>query len=269
MSAALVAVALALMVWPAAHSVRRLPVIAQKTGRGLSATARRRLAIPIIAVAATATAVWAAPTTTVIVVVVAAIAAQRMRRCERRRREQRRAASVIAALDTVTAEVRAGAPPAVACAAVIPAGSADAGSDPIADAFGRAAAQAVLGGTVAEALTAAAREHRELAAPAAAWELVEHHGLPVADLLGAARADLAAHRDHHDRVEAGLAGARATAAVLAGLPLLGLLLGQLMGADPIAVLLGGGLGGTAGVIGTVLIGAGLAWTDRITDRSAR
>ncbi|MFD4181263.1 hypothetical protein ACFWPB_09120, partial [Rhodococcus sp. NPDC058514] len=66
--------------------------------------------------------------------------------------------------------------------------------------------------------------------------------------------------------EAGLAGARATAAVLACLPVLGIALGQLMGAGPLRVLLSGGLGGLLLILGTLFVCAGLLWTDRITGR---
>ena len=68
------------------------------------------------------------------------------------------------------------------------------------------------------------------------------------------------------RTEAGLAGARATATVLAGLPVLGVGLGQLMGAAPLGILLAGGLGGIMLVVGTALVCAGLLWTDRIAAR---
>ena len=59
------------------------------------------------------------------------------------------------------------------------------------------------------------------------------------------------------RVDAGLAGARATAAVLAGLPLLGVGLGQLIGADPLGFLLSGGLGGWLLFVGVTLACCGL------------
>jgi len=53
---------------------------------------------------------------------------------------------------------------------------------------------------------------------------------------------------------------------LAGLPVLGVALGQLMGADPLRILLGGGLGGILLLIGTALGCAGLLWTDAITGK---
>jgi tight adherence protein B len=54
--------------------------------------------------------------------------------------------------------------------------------------------------------------------------------------------------------------------VLAGLPVLGVGLGQLIGADPVGFLLSGGVGGWLLVIGTTLACIGLLWSDRITRR---
>ena len=99
--------------------------------------------------------------------------------------------------------------------------------------------------------------------------MAERHGLALADLLEAARSDLLGRIRFRQRTEAALAGARATAAVLAGLPALGVTLGQLMGAAPLRVLLGGGLGGVLLVLGTVLACAGLLWTDGIVGRVNR
>ena len=84
-----------------------------------------------------------------------------------------------------------------------------------------------------------------------------------------AQRDIVERRRFTARVESGLAGARATATILAGLPLLGVLLGQLIGARPLAFLLGGGVGGWLLVIGVVLICLGLTWADRITGRLNR
>ena len=80
----------------------------------------------------------------------------------------------------------------------------------------------------------------------------------------------AAHRDIVERerfsarVDSGMAGARTTAAVLAGLPVLGIGLGQLIGADPLKFLLSGGIGGWLLVAGVMLACCGLLWSDRIT-----
>ena len=64
-------------------------------------------------------------------------------------------------------------------------------------------------------------------------------------------------------VDARLAGPRATATVLAGLPVLGLLLGQAIGADPMRVLAGTAVGQTLLVVGTGLACAGVLWSARI------
>ena len=68
------------------------------------------------------------------------------------------------------------------------------------------------------------------------------------------------------QLSASLAGTRATAAILACLPVLGVLLGQLIGARPVRFLFSGGPGGVLLLIGVTLISAGLIWADRIIDR---
>jgi len=57
--------------------------------------------------------------------------------------------------------------------------------------------------------------------------------------------------------------------VLAGLPLLGIALGQAIGAAPLALLLRDTTGGLLLVVGTVLVCLGLWWTERITARAVR
>jgi tight adherence protein B len=98
--------------------------------------------------------------------------------------------------------------------------------------------------------------------------LAGDHGLAIATLMRAGRSDIAERQRFSARVSAGMAGARATAVILAGLPVLGVLLGQLIGARPLSFLLGGHAGGALLVIGSLLACAGLAWSDRITDRLA-
>jgi tight adherence protein B len=63
-----------------------------------------------------------------------------------------------------------------------------------------------------------------------------------------------------------MAGARATAAVLAGLPVLGIGLGQLIGAQPLRLLMSDGAGGWLLVAGVTLACCGLLWSDRIVNR---
>jgi hypothetical protein len=98
---------------------------------------------------------------------------------------------------------------------------------------------------------------------AAAWELAEQHGVPLAGLLAGVQRELQWRVRFAARVRAELAGPRATAAVLTGLPLLGIGLGQLVGADPLAVLRSGLLGQALLVTGVALALAGAEWSDRI------
>ncbi len=101
---------------------------------------------------------------------------------------------------------------------------------------------------------------------AVCWQLAAEHGLAISVLMRAAQRDIVERQRFTARVEAGLAGARATAVILAALPLVGVLLGQLIGARPVAFLLGGGVGGWLLVAGVVLVCVGLVWADRLTDR---
>jgi tight adherence protein B len=130
-----------------------------------------------------------------------------------------------------------------------------------------AAAASRLGDDVPHALRLGADRHPEVRAEierlASAWTLSDHHGVPLAALLAGARADLAWRVQFAARVRAELAGPRATALVLTGLPALGLALGQLVGADPVGVLRGGPLGQTLLVCGVTLAAAGVAWSERI------
>ena len=79
-----------------------------------------------------------------------------------------------------------------------------------------------------------------------------------------AHKDITERQRFADHLEAALSGARATAIVLAGLPILGVLLGQLVGARPLSFLLGGGAAALA--VGSTLLCAGVVWSDRVIDR---
>lgn len=103
---------------------------------------------------------------------------------------------------------------------------------------------------------------------AVCWQLADEHGLAISTLMRAAQRDITERQRFSACVAAGMAGARATAAILAGLPVVGVLLGQLIGAAPLHLLLGGPPGGWLLVSGVTLSCAGLLWSDRITDRVA-
>lgn len=165
------------------------------------------------------------------------------------------------ALGRIVEELRAGAHPAAALG-----GTATDG--PLARAvLAPVAAAAALGDGVPAALTDAAARHPDVAPDlgraARTWALADRHGVPVADLLASVLTDIRWRVAFAARVRAQLAGPRATAAVLTALPGLGLALGELVGAGPLAVLRAGVLGQLLVVVGVGLAAAGAAWTERI------
>ena len=81
------------------------------------------------------------------------------------------------------------------------------------------------------------------------WRLASDNGLAIATLMRAAQRDIAERQRFSDRVSSSMAGARATAAILAALPALGVLLGQLIGARPLRFLLSGHAGGWLLLVG--------------------
>ncbi|MGY2063275.1 hypothetical protein ACW9HQ_50995, partial [Nocardia gipuzkoensis] len=107
----------------------------------------------------------------------------------------------------------------------------------------------------------------ELSRIADAWQLADQYGLALADLLATARSDLLARIRFRDRTSAALAGPRATAAVLAALPLLGITLGHLMGASPLTILLHPGPGTLLLPLGAALACTGVLWTDALTRKA--
>ncbi len=158
-------------------------------------------------------------------------------------------------LRTMVAELRAGAHAVTAAEAAV---------DAVPAAAGRL-----------RGLIAAARLDSDLADPADpaappvlvnAWTLASRFGLPMAEVLDAAGRDVQAGIGFGRRLKAKMAGPRASAAVLAGLPLVCVLLGQAMGADPMDVFTTTGAGQLLLVLGSLLIWAGTAWCRALTGR---
>lgn len=98
---------------------------------------------------------------------------------------------------------------------------------------------------------------RHARAVVAGARLAARTGAPLAGVLERVGAAVADDESVEVQRRAALAGPRATARVLAWLPLVGVALGWALGADPVAVLLGGPLG-------VVLLGAAalLSWVGR-------
>ncbi|WP_374200247.1 type II secretion system F family protein [Streptomyces sp. AC555_RSS877] len=126
-------------------------------------------------------------------------------------------------------------------------------------------AAARFGGDVPAALAGAAREPgaEGLLGLAACWRVAVDQGAGLAAGLDRLEGALRAERDQRADLRAQLAGARSTAVMLAGLPVLGLALGTALGADPLHVLLHTGAGLGCLLAGGLLEGLGMWWAMRI------
>jgi tight adherence protein B len=220
----------------------------------------------LVAACAAAAGVVMLPLTTVLAAaVLAATAALRYRRRYRRGRGEEESRELETAIDVLVGELRVGAHPAQAFAV-----AADEATGPVANSCRAVAARARLGADVTAGLRSVA-ETSALPAQwerlAVCWQLASEHGLAMSVLMRAAQRDIVERQRFSGHVKSAMAGARATAAILAGLPMLSVLFGQLIGAAPLTFLLTGHAGGWLLVIGVVLICCGLSWSDRITDRA--
>ncbi|WP_371598945.1 type II secretion system F family protein [Streptomyces sp. NBC_00564] len=185
---------------------------------------------------------------------------RRVRRAAEARRElEQRGDAVIALCGALAGEVRAGRQPGEA---LLRAARDSAG---LGEAQALVLAAARFGGDVPGALTDAARQPGAdgLVGLAACWRVAVDRGAGLAAGLDRLEGALRAERDQRADLRAQLAGSRSTAVMLAGLPVLGLLLGTALGADPLHVLLHTGPGLACLLIGGVLEGVGLWWAMRI------
>lgn len=175
------------------------------------------------------------------------------------RDREARADAVIGLCGALAGEVRAGRQPGDALLRA----ARDSGG--LGDAQAAVVAAARFGGDVPGALAVAARQPgaEGLLGLAACWRVAVDQGAGLAAGLDRLDGALRAERDQRADLRAQLAGARATALMLAALPALGLLLGSAMGADPLRVLLHSGAGLGCLVVGAVFEAAGTWWAARI------
>ncbi|MFC8835086.1 type II secretion system F family protein [Streptomyces griseoincarnatus] len=185
---------------------------------------------------------------------------RRVRRAAAARKERDgRADAVVALCGALAGELRAGRQPGEA---LLPAAR---DSEGLGDHQAAVLAAARFGGDVPDALTAAARQPgaEGLRGLAACWRVAVDQGAGLADGLDRLEAALRAEQDQRADLRAQLSGARTTAVMLAGLPVVGLALGGALGADPLHVLLHTPSGTVCLAAGGVLEGLGLWWALRI------
>lgn len=261
----LVSVALLLVAWPVSRAGTR---VLARGGEQVQAVRRSRVswgpAVVAVPVAGVAAGIPAAVATAMLLGLALRVRRRKAADLRRKRDDE----LLRRGLSAMIAELSVGTAPERACAAAAAdlAAAPEAVGSAIPGELARMAARAELGAGV---VASGAGGEPGLRALADAWHAAAVHGLALADLLGALRDDLVARRDFAERTRAGLAGPRATALVLSALPLLGLALGEAMGARPVAVLLGTGLGGILLVIGVALTCCGVLWSEHIVGKAMR
>lgn len=254
MTTAAVGLALAVLIAPVSPTDRLIP--AGSGGRPV----RWWLPVGVVgAGCAVAALVWLPAPVMLAAALAAGCLAVRRRHRRTMRRRAAEAAGLQDALDVLIGELRVGAHPVTAFEVAAGEANGEVGA-----ALREVAARARLGADVAAGLGSVARRS---ALPghwqrlAVCWQLAEQHGLAIATLIRTAQRDIVERERFSSKVHAELAGARTTAALLAGLPVLGVGLGQAIGAHPVRFLLTGGT--WLLVIGVGLVCCGLLWSDRI------
>jgi tight adherence protein B len=262
---ALLLLGAALLSWPGRAALRRTRRMAATGRRGRSPVAVPRLPRPVLW-GTGAAAVAALLSTPLVAVLAAAAAVLAARTVDRRRvgaREEARLTALAEALAALAAELRSGRSLTEATTAAV-AACADEES-------GQALAGAVVGPqpgpeSGGRTGTEVGQALQRLSAAAA---LSRRTGCSLAAVLGAVEDDVRARSRQRQDLRSLTAGPRASAALLAGLPLLALGMGSGIGADPWHVLTATATGQVLLVLGVALEGAGLAWSTRLVRRAVR
>ncbi len=272
LTAATVTCALGLLCWPAHRATLRLRTVwgtARTTPWRVERDSRAvtsRSAVGVVVVLATLLGVLAfGVVPTGVLFALGGSVAWRWR--ERSRAQARIAAmsAVADALGGIVAELRAG---------VSPAAAVDSAAADLNVRHATAAAELRALGAAARlgcdaTVQLRTRDHADpvllaVVRIARGWALAHRHGLPLADVLDSVRRDVESSARFAARLRAMMAGPRASGAVLAVLPALGIALGEAMGARPLAVLTTSGGGQLLLVCGAALVLAGTAWCGRLT-----
>ncbi len=180
-----------------------------------------------------------------------------VRAAGRRRRRDHATEQLLSAVSVMAAELEAGASPTTA---VLAGAEVSPGHAPAL----RALAARVEAG--AEPDTSGAAD-ADLAALEHAWRVAATTGAPLAEVWSRVARDLSQQIEQRRAVAGALAGARSSAALLAGLPVVGVLLGTAMQAEPLHVLAATSAGHVMLLLGVCLDAAGLAWTHWLTARA--
>jgi tight adherence protein B len=254
--------ALAVLLWPDGRG----PGAQRLRGSGHRADVRRsfgELPVPGTAavVSAAAAAILSTPLVAGLTAGVAFLGARSWVARRSERRVERRLESLTEGLGALAADLRSGRPLDAATEAAV-AACADAET---AAALARAlrAPAAAPGPGQDEELTAALRRI------AGGVLLSVRTGCSLAAVTAAVEDDLRARHRLRLELRTATAGPRASARLLAGLPVLGLAMGSGVGADPWQVLTTTASGQVLMVVGTALELAGLSWSGHLVRRALR
>jgi tight adherence protein B len=261
MIAALLCLAAALLCWPAVARLTRLRGSREHRRPDVAALTGGRAGTVATAVVAGAVGLLLS---TIVVGALAAVCGGAAGRALRHRSlaaaAERRSRALVEALGVLAAELRAGRPLEEATATAV-----DGCPDPAtAHALGP-----VLRLGEPPPGPAADEPTRALVRIAAAVRLSAHTGCSLAGVVTAVEDDLRARLRAAQELRSAVAGPRASATVLAGLPVLGLLMGSGVGADPWRVLTTTGTGTLLLVVGVALELAGTAWSARLVRRAVQ
>lgn len=219
-------------------------------------SSRRRLGLLSAVVALGIVLTIADPSTLVLILAITAVATVITRQLSTTRKARAattRRTAIIEACDVLAAELTAGRPPTEAlesAATVCPD-------------LQIATAAAKLGGDVPATLTITAESPgaEALKALAAAWRVAEESGAAFATITERLAESLRADESLRRQITATLAGPRATARLLAILPLFGTFIGYAIGANPLTFLLNSPPGWLCLALGLLLTITGLHWTN--------
>ncbi len=266
MTGALLAAALAVLLWPDQRTARRARLLGLgghgvRDGRCLP----RLGDLPVPATAGVIGAAVAGIASTPLVALLAAAAAFLGARAwvagRRGGRAEERLQALSEGLGALAAELRSGRSAEAATEAAV-AACADAEC-------GRALVRALRAPEAAPDGGQDAAVTEALARVSAAVLLSARTGCSLAAVAGAVEDDLRARHRQQLELRSATAAPRASAMLLAGLPLLGLAMGSGVGADPWGVLTTTGAGQVLLVVGVALEFAGLAWCGRLVQRAVR
>ena len=262
---AISAVAVAILLWPASSTLvkARLPYSSatEKPSTLVEAVMSSSWIIRGVAVLAIVAVLVTGVAETLAVAIAARTVLSVYRNIKKRRQATAEVAALSHALESVVGELKSGQTPAAALEIAHRDIVQRRSDQRIVDAVGQAAQSASFGASWPERTVHAMPQFSRM------WQVAHEFGLPMAEMLDCYRGDLVARQSHQSKTSAALAGPRLTIAILASLPVFGLVLGQAFGAEPMAFLTSGGIGGIVLVVGIGLCCAGVVWAVQIMSRA--